>query len=142
MRRKQKEAIDRLRSGEAHPQREAVLEWARLADVRHNAWSDLTDAERLTTETDLHAVYFDYLRPPELGKIRQSLAALAHGWKKDDAVRSMMNRPRLMTHDPNRACGLGHMNLPITPSYQPRHARARCRARLGTRQCGHVLRSG
>lgn len=94
-----KEAVERLRSGEAHPQREAVLEWARLADVQHDAWSGLTDAEReivlalereeagkpkttpaidryLAIEAELEVVYFDRLRPGELEKIRQSLAAL------------------------------------------------------------------
>jgi hypothetical protein len=93
------EAVERLRSGEAHPQREEVLEWARLADVQHDAWSALSDAEReivlaletkesrnvqttpaidryLAIEEELNVIYFDRLRPGEVGKIRQALAAL------------------------------------------------------------------
>jgi hypothetical protein len=94
-----KEAVERLRAREAHPQREAVLEWARLADAQHDAWCGLTDAEReivlaleregaekpqttaaidryLAIEAELDAVYFDRLRPGELEKIRRALEAL------------------------------------------------------------------
>jgi hypothetical protein len=94
-----KEAVERLRAGEPHPQREAVLEWARLADAEDAAWMDLTDAERetvcereanasaelkitpgiehyLAIESSLNAVYYDRLRPPELAKIRRALNAL------------------------------------------------------------------
>jgi hypothetical protein len=93
------EAVERLRAGEAHPQREAVLEWARLADSQHEAWGSLTDAERkivlalhgkgeekpkttpaidhyLGIEAELEAVYDDRLRPGELEKIRRALEAL------------------------------------------------------------------
>jgi hypothetical protein len=100
-----KEAVERLRSGLAHPQRETVLEWAQLADAQHEAWSGLTDAEReivlaldreeaekpqttpaidryLAIGTELEAVYFDRLRPGELKKIRKSLAAL-RGWLEE-----------------------------------------------------------
>ena len=41
-----KEAIERLRSGEVHPQRETVLESAQLSNAHDEAWSGLTDAER------------------------------------------------------------------------------------------------
>jgi hypothetical protein len=93
------EAVERLRAGEAHPRREDVLEWARLADERDEAWNGLTDAEReivlarggegtdkkrttaaidrhLAIEADLRAVYHAQLRPGELEKVRQALAAL------------------------------------------------------------------
>jgi hypothetical protein len=76
-----------------------VLEWARLADAQHQAWRDLTDAEReivlkreyegaakprttaainryLVIEAELGAVYYDRLRPGELEKIRRALEAL------------------------------------------------------------------
>jgi hypothetical protein len=94
-----KEAVERLRAGEAHPQREAVLEWARLAEAHHDAWCGLTDAEReivlalegggsskpkttpeidryLAIEADLEAVYYERLRPGELEKIRIALSSL------------------------------------------------------------------
>jgi hypothetical protein len=100
-----KEAVERLRAGKAHPQREAVLEWARLAEAHHDAWCGLTDAEReivlslegarssepkttpeidryLAIEADLEAVYYDRLRPGELEKIRIALAAL-RTWLED-----------------------------------------------------------
>src|SRR5262249_49975937 len=93
------EAVERLRSGEPHPQREEVLEWARLAEAQHDAWSALSKAEwemgralgtkksgkvkttpaidhYLAIEEELNVVYFDRLRPGELDKIRQALAAL------------------------------------------------------------------
>jgi hypothetical protein len=92
-----KEALERLRAGEPHPQWEAVLEWARLVDVKQEEWGNLTDAEReivlapegaekpkttpaidryLVIEADLEAVYYDRLRLGELEKIRLALAAL------------------------------------------------------------------
>jgi hypothetical protein len=93
------EAVERLRSGEPHPQREAVLEWARLAAAQDEAWNRLTNAEReivlalereglpkphttaaidryLAIEIELEAVYYERLRPGELGKIRRALEAL------------------------------------------------------------------
>jgi hypothetical protein len=93
------EAVERLRAGEPHPQREAVLEWARLADAEQEAWAGLTDAEReivlalqrggedrpeptaavdryLAIDAALDAVYYDRLRPGELEKIRRGLQAL------------------------------------------------------------------
>ncbi len=91
------EALERLRAGEPHPQREAVLEWARLVGVKQEAWGSLTDPEReivlalervekpettaaidryLAIETELEEVYYKRLRPGELEKIRQGLAAL------------------------------------------------------------------
>jgi hypothetical protein len=94
-----RKAVERLRSGAAHPQREAVLEWARLADLEHDAYRGLSIAEceivwtmereeagkpkttaaidhYLAIKAELDAVYFGRLRPPELAKIRQALAAL------------------------------------------------------------------
>jgi hypothetical protein len=41
-----KEAVERLTAGEPHPQRETVLEWARLAQELEDAYGELTDAER------------------------------------------------------------------------------------------------
>ena len=99
------EAVERLRAGEAHPQREAVLEWARLSQAHHDAWCGLTEAAReivlalkrkgssrpkttpeidryLAIEADLEAVYCDRLRPGELEKIRMALAAL-RTWLED-----------------------------------------------------------
>jgi hypothetical protein len=93
------EAVEKLRVGGAHPQREAVLEWARLAEAEYGARRRLTDAEhkivlRLAREgsprpettaaidrylginAELEAVYYDVLRPGELAKIRNALEAL------------------------------------------------------------------
>jgi hypothetical protein len=100
------EAVKRLRAGEKHPQREAVLEWARLADAEHEAWGGLTNAEReivlalegekggkpkstaavdryLAIEAELEAVYDERLRPGELEKIRRALAALL-AWLEEE----------------------------------------------------------
>jgi hypothetical protein len=94
-----REAVERLRAGEAHPQRETVLEWARLAGEHDAAWQGLTDAEReivlaleredsekpqttaavdhyLAIEAELDGVYHTRLRPGELEKIRRALEAL------------------------------------------------------------------
>jgi hypothetical protein len=91
--------MERLRAGEAHPQRETVLEWPWLADAQHEAWGNLMDAEReivlalervgaekpqtiaavdryLDIDTELEAVCCERLQPGELEKIRRALAAL------------------------------------------------------------------
>jgi hypothetical protein len=93
------EALERLRAGDPHPQREAVLEWARLVGAKRDAWGSLTDAEReivlaleregagrpattaagdryLAIEAELDGIYYERLRPGELEKIRCGLAAL------------------------------------------------------------------
>jgi hypothetical protein len=93
------EAIERLRAGAPHPQRDAVLEWTRLAEELHEVWGSLTDAEQrmvlarkaeesakventprieryIAIEGDLETVYYDRLRPGELEKIRRALEAL------------------------------------------------------------------
>jgi hypothetical protein len=93
------EAIEQVRAGAAHHQREAVLEWARLADGQDEGWRNLTDAEReivltlmdkdkakpkttaavdryLAIEAELKAFYNTHLRPGELEKIRRALVAL------------------------------------------------------------------
>jgi hypothetical protein len=99
------EAIERLRAGESHPQRDAVLEWAGLAQEHDEVWGSLTDAEQtmvlarkadesakreitpgieryLAIEGDLETVYYDRLRPGELEKIRRALEAL-RGWLEE-----------------------------------------------------------
>lgn len=90
------EAVAALRAGASHPRRDAVLEWARLAQERDEAWQDLTDAEHkivlardegeqqttpavdryLAIETELEAVYYERLRPEELAKIWDALDEL------------------------------------------------------------------
>lgn len=92
------EAVEQLRGGAAHPQRETILEWARLAHDHDEAWQSLSAAEREivlargddspkipTTpaidryheiEAQLEAVYFEQLRPGELAKIRNALSEL------------------------------------------------------------------
>jgi hypothetical protein len=93
------DAGQHLRAGAPHPQREAVLEWARLAHEHDESWQSLTDAERETvlalgrdgadkTRTtpaidrylrigdELDVVYFERLRPGELAKIRRALDEL------------------------------------------------------------------
>jgi hypothetical protein len=92
------EAVEQLRAGAAYPQREAILEWARLAEAPDEAWESLTEAERemLLAETGelprakstagidryreatdaLNTFYYGRLRPGELEKIRRALAAL------------------------------------------------------------------
>jgi hypothetical protein len=94
-----REAVERLRAGEKHVERGAVLEWARLAEAEREAWRGLTAAERetvlvlegrgpsrpkttsaidhyLAIRADLDAVYYERLRPGELEKIRVALEAL------------------------------------------------------------------
>jgi hypothetical protein len=93
------EAVERLRAGEAHPRREAVLEWVRLAQEKQEAWNGLTDAERglvlahgvgastsptstatveryRAAESALETHYEDQLRAGEVAKIRRALACL------------------------------------------------------------------
>jgi hypothetical protein len=94
------EALARLRSGEAHPAREEVLELARLAAAEREAWSSLSDQERewalgqeSGAERALPAAAGEKLRryadlegavgavaaslhAPEATKIRRALAAL------------------------------------------------------------------
>jgi hypothetical protein len=93
------EAVRQLRAGVPHPQRAAVLEWARLAHEHDEGWQSLTDAEReivlalgrdgvdnpkttaaidryLGIEAELEAVYHEQLRPGELAKIRSALNEL------------------------------------------------------------------
>jgi hypothetical protein len=94
-----KEAVQRLRAGAPHPQREAVLEWARLAHEHDDCWQSLSDAERETVlaldrdgadkttttaaidrylriDAAIVEVYFERLRPGELAKIRRALDEL------------------------------------------------------------------
>jgi hypothetical protein len=92
------EAVEQLRAGAPHPQRAAVLEWARLAREHDESWNGLTDAERETVlaldrggaersrtaaidrhldlGAELEAVYYEQLRPGELAKIRRALHEL------------------------------------------------------------------
>jgi hypothetical protein len=93
------EAVQQLRDGAPHPRREAVLEWARLAEEYHAAWMSLTQVEHevvwlfhrnpakvtkttpaidhfLRINAELKAVYDKQLRPPELKKILRALREL------------------------------------------------------------------
>jgi len=93
------EAIAELRAGAQHPQRDAILEWARLAAEHDAAWQNLTDAERdialaqsredvekppttpaieryLQIEDELDLLYSGRLHAGELLKIRRALAEL------------------------------------------------------------------
>jgi hypothetical protein len=93
------EAVQQLRDGAPHPRREAVLEWARLAEEYHAAWRSLTQVEHevrwlfhrdrtkvtkttpavdriLKIEAELDAVYNKQLRRPELPKILRALREL------------------------------------------------------------------
>jgi hypothetical protein len=93
------EAVRRLRAGEAHPQRDTVLVWARLAEALEQARERLTEADfqvvrplrrgevvegpippvvhrYLAVERELHYVCHRRLRPAEMRKIRSAVAAL------------------------------------------------------------------
>lgn len=48
LRSKNEEALAQLRAGVPHPRREAVLEWARLAEEGDAIWQGMTDRERET----------------------------------------------------------------------------------------------
>ncbi len=93
------EALAELRAGASHPMRDAVLQWAQLAQKHNEAWQSMSDADReivsarwreeaappdatpainryYEIETLLKAVYFEQLRPGELAKIRSALDEL------------------------------------------------------------------
>jgi hypothetical protein len=91
-------AIAELRAGAAHPMRDIILLWARLAQEHEEAWQGLTDAEQNSVmtrnrnaaqpsaspavlryteiEAELEEVYYEQLRAGELAKIRHALAEL------------------------------------------------------------------
>jgi hypothetical protein len=91
--------VRQLRAGAPHPQREVVLQWARLVRHKDRGWASLTGEERelvlalesggadspattpaveryLRVEAELKAVYYERLRPVELAKIRRALDEL------------------------------------------------------------------
>jgi hypothetical protein len=110
------EAVQQLRAGVPHPQRETVLEWARLVRDQDESWQSLTDAEReialaqardeadkpktttavdryLGIEAELEVVYYERLRPGELAKIRLALDQL-RAWLDDDEMAVSSSSPQ------------------------------------------------
>jgi hypothetical protein len=64
------EALEELRGGADHPEREKVLELSRLAMAHEAAWRNSADSERNWVAVSA------FLRDREFAKIRQALAEL------------------------------------------------------------------